>query len=560
MRLKKPCISDWIKARISITTKIALALSFLITFLITSLGASLVYGEYSLLKREFQENGWNIVHTALQFSRNYIQINNPEYLDDLVREIGTYKDVSYVAVLDAGGKVLAHTDNKQKGMVYNDKETKNAMAEKKDVIINRPAEKGKNAIMDFYSPIFNPNGSILGYFRMGIDLSGLNRNTRESALTIALICLVAIIAGINLSSLISKKILQKPLQDLTIATEKLATGDFSHKVPIRNRDELGDLAASFNTMSVNLANLIQSVKSSAADINKSAEQIIGRIQTSDCTNSRLSHTFDLLKQGASEQLSILKESINLADQLSDQTSHAMDRILQILNEVSNTAQAVESIVSAISSISLNIEDSLHSLEHAKNSLAQLESKGHSFKGTIDFFSKLQEKNIACTVHVALHAARLGATELTEAAENLHNITEESVHHINQMSSELENILKSWSETEQLLDGNLERMGVEKEALGSASESIKSVVNALLQSKNTIEEIASASYRQSAGIDSLIKNQNNIVEELTKLINKSYGTGDDTKLQTVSLHDIDSLAKKLIRMVDRLNVLSLQFKI
>ncbi len=111
-----------------------------------------------------------------------------------------------------------------------------------------------------------------------------------------------------------------------------------------------------------------------------------------------------------------------------------------------------------------------------------------------------------------------------------------------------------------MDGNLERMGVEKEALGSASESIKSVVNALLQSKNTIEEIASASYRQSAGIDSLIKNQNNIVEELTKSINKSYGAGDDTKLQTVSLHDIDSLAKKLIRMVDRLNVLSLQFKI
>jgi hypothetical protein len=45
----------------------------------------------------------------------------------------------------------------------------------------------------------------------------------------------------------------------------------------------------------------------------------------------------------------------------------------------------------------------------------------------------------------------------------------------------------------------------------------------------------------------------------KSINKSSGAGSDTKVQMESLHDIDSMAKKLIRMVDRLNVLSLQFK-
>lgn len=560
MKLKKSGSLDGIKLRISVTTKIAIALSILITFLIAAVGTSMVIRDYSLIRREFQDKGWNILHTALQFSRNYIQIGNMEFLNDLVKKIGTYKDVNYVMVLDTGGKVLAHTDDKQVGMRYNDEETRNAMAAKTDVIKIHSAEKGKPAVMDFYSPVVTPGGSIMGYFRMGIDLSGLNRHARESALSIALICLAAILAGISLASLISKKILQKPLQDLTTATEKLATGDFSYKVPIHNLDELGDLATSFNTMTVHLANLIQSVKSSAADINKSAEQILGRIQTSDRTNIRLSQTFDFLKQGTTEQVSILKQSAAFAEQLSEQTKHAMDCILQILNEVNKTTQIGERGVSAISKISTDIEDSCQSLENTRESFGQLQNKVRQLNQSLEHFSSLLEKNIACTVQVALQAARSGNTELTEAAENLHNISKESVDRIKLMFDELANIQETWLMAESSLGSNLERLEDGQEAAREAAESLEKVVRSLLQSKDIIEEIASAAHRQSSSIEEIIKSHNSIIDELTKSINKSSGAGNDTKLQTESLHDIDSQAKKLMRMVDRLNVLSLQFKV
>ncbi|MCL6480022.1 MAG: methyl-accepting chemotaxis protein [Peptococcaceae bacterium] len=342
MKLKRSGGNHCSGLRVSVATKIAVALSLLISFLMAAVGTSVFLRDQALFKKEFQEKGWNIVHTALQFTGNYLQVGNMEFLNNLVKKIGTYQDISYVMVLDAGGKVLAHTDEKQIGVMINDEEAKDAMAAKADVIKIHYNEGGKPAIMDFYSPINTAGGSTVGYFRLGVDLSAFNKYARETAVNIFTTILAAISAGIFLAATISKRILHKPLKDLTAATERIATGDFSCKVPVHKHDELGDLATAFNTMTVHLANLIQSIKSSAADINKSAEQILGRLQTSGRANTRLSQTFDLLRQGTEEQVEILKNSIAISEQLSDQSKHAMDCVLQILSEINKTTQAGES--------------------------------------------------------------------------------------------------------------------------------------------------------------------------------------------------------------------------
>jgi len=548
------------RLRLSVTTKIAIALSLLVTFLIAAVGTSVFLRDQSIFKKEIQKKGWNIVQIAAQSSGIYLQTGNMESLKNLIKTIGNYQDITYVMVLDAESKVLAHTDNRQTGSKINDKVIQEALASKADISKIRYNEQGKPTIMEFFAPINTMGGSTTGYFCLGMDLGGLNRQARETIINIILICLAANLSGISLAALITKRILKKPLQDLTAATEKLATGDFSYKVPVRFQDELGDLATAFNTMSVHLSNLIQSVKSSAMDINKSAEQILGHLQTSGRTNSRLSQTFDLLKQSTEEQVTVLKQSIALSEQLSSQSKQAMDSILQILSEVNKTTRLGESGMSAISKIAANIEESSRSLVNTRISLKELENKGLQFSKTINHFSNLLDKNNAFTVQAALQAARSGNNELARAAEELHSISEEASRQIKQMSQELAGVRNSWAAAETALGGNMERLAAGQDAVRDAGSSLEKVLQSLLQSKDIIDEIASAAQRQSTSIENIKQRQSGIIDGLLKSINKSSGAGSDTRLQMESLHDIDSLAKKLMRMVDRLNVLSLQFKV
>lgn len=545
--------------RFSITTKIAIVLSLLITFLMSVVATSVILKNQALFRTEFQEKGWSIVHTALPSSFNYLQSNNLDSLNSIIKAIGNYQDISYVMVLDEWGRVVAHTDGKQVGTKVDDEATKNLLATKSDVVKLRIDDSGKPSLMDFYAPLKNPGGSTIGYFRLGVSLAGLTTQNRQTTISILLICLAAIIAGIFLAQLITKRMLKKPFQDLTAATEKLATGDFSYKVRINSQDELGDLATSFNTMTFHLANLIHSVQSSVIDINKSAEQIIGQLQTSGRTNNKLSQTFDILKQGTEEQVAILKQSFALSEQLSDQSKNAMDGILQILSEVKKTVQVSEKGVNAISRVGGNIQQSAQSLASTKTLIRQVDEKARQFSQTIANFSELLKETNSCTVQVALEAARSGNEELTHATETLHTISEESAQRITQMSKELAGVHDTWSEAETALSSNTKSLSEGQEAVTEAGESLEKVLKSLLQSKEFIEEVASSAHRQSANIDGIIQSQSGIINGLLKSINKSTGAGSDTKVQLESLNDIDSLAKKLIRMVDRLNVLSLQFK-
>lgn len=72
---------------------------------------------------------------------------------------------------------------------------------------------------------------------------------------------LALLAGILLSRSISR-----PIRELTKATHNMANGELGQHVPIRSRDEIGELAQSFNKMSSDLAHSFNLRKQMTADI------------------------------------------------------------------------------------------------------------------------------------------------------------------------------------------------------------------------------------------------------------------------------------------------------
>ena len=551
--------NDGMGFKLSISTKIAISLCLLISFLLASVGLTMFIKDQSLIKNEFADKNWNIVHTVSPYAAGYLNARNTEALAGLVKQVGANKDVSYAAVLDSTGKVLAHTDSSQVGTKASGNNAAAALASRSDYS-GVSGDSKETQVMDFFSPIKDPAGAVAGYLMMGSDLSVVNEHIMDTIIFNTLIAVLAILTGVCLSIVLSKRILKKPLQDLTAATERLATGDFSYKVPVHKRDELGDLASSFNTMTIHLANLIQSVQSSVADINKSAEQILGQLKTSDRTNIKLSHTFDLLKHSSEEQVDILKQSISLSEQLSEQSGLMSKFMDQVLLEVDRNVHTGEEGSASVAMVVDSMDKSSQSLENTKLTAKELLEKCEQFNNSVNYFKGLTQKNTEFTVKAALLAARAGNQELAQTAEDMHTISEESSRRLDQISANLDELRSSWQDIDSALDINLNRLAGGKSSVSDVRGSFENIVKSLRASKEIVEEAASAARLQSNSIEEIMESQRGIIEELLKSVNKSTGAGSDTRLQTESLHDIDSLAKKLVRMVDRLNVLSLQFKV
>jgi len=86
--------------------------------------------------------------------------------------------------------------------------------------------------------------------------------TNQSSLYAALAAiLIALFLGIFLA-----RTFTRPLRELTTATRAMAKGALEQQVPVRSQDELGELAASFNRMSADLAQANELRRQMTADI------------------------------------------------------------------------------------------------------------------------------------------------------------------------------------------------------------------------------------------------------------------------------------------------------
>ena len=90
------------------------------------------------------------------------------------------------------------------------------------------------------------------------------RGVIEMQRTARLLALLAVLLSIGVSIFAARKITH-PLQILTQSSRALARGDFSQRVHLASRTEIGELAETFNTMSQDLEQFVEDLKRAAEE-------------------------------------------------------------------------------------------------------------------------------------------------------------------------------------------------------------------------------------------------------------------------------------------------------
>jgi HD-GYP domain-containing protein (c-di-GMP phosphodiesterase class II) len=130
--------------------------------------------------------------------------------------------------------------------------------------------KANQEMLGTYSPVTALNWAVV----VQKPRNDAYRDVIEMQGTARLLALVAVLISILVSIFAARRI-TNPLQVLTQSSRALARGDFSQRVNLWSRTEIGELAHTFNTMSDNLEHFVADLKR-AADENR--ELFMGSIQ------------------------------------------------------------------------------------------------------------------------------------------------------------------------------------------------------------------------------------------------------------------------------------------
>nr|WP_122011672.1 ATP-binding protein [Maliibacterium massiliense] len=106
---------------------------------------------------------------------------------------------------------------------------------------------------------------IVGAVFMHTKVSELKKTVGTIGRQLWISGIIAAVSGIFLILLMADH-MTRPLREMSGAAKKIAQGDFSQRVKVSSRDELGELAASFNRMSADLEGLEQMRRDFVANV------------------------------------------------------------------------------------------------------------------------------------------------------------------------------------------------------------------------------------------------------------------------------------------------------
>ncbi len=213
--------------------------------------------------------------TVKSSTRYDMLLNQRESVHRIITTIGKQEGIQKVRIFNKEGAIIVSTDPADVGRMVDKKaeacyacHAANQPLAKLDIPdrtrIFRPA--GGDRILSIINPIYNeqscwqsdchahdPGKKVLGVVDISMSLRDVDRETQAGQNRLLLFGVVAIASVSLMIYLLVNQIVLKPVHAIVAATRKVAAGDLDYKIAFNKRDEIGQLASSFNEMTQKLS-------------------------------------------------------------------------------------------------------------------------------------------------------------------------------------------------------------------------------------------------------------------------------------------------------------------
>ncbi len=253
-----------------------------IVFIIMLLGIlTTIFVQVSLTKtlsEELRERGQVISRNVAASIIESILIEDMVYVHRLVENTKkTEKDVKYIYITDATGKVLVHT--------FEGGFPVELLTVKIDLENNSHLlDTGDGIVIDFTAPIMDGRA---GFVHIGMDETSMRNKINQTSSAIITITLIVGALGV-LMAYIAGNYLTRPIRSLVKGTEEIGKGNLGYQIKTESTDEINILSKAFNEMSYNLNNSINELRESEEKYKKLVNSISDAVILIDSQNKILS--------------------------------------------------------------------------------------------------------------------------------------------------------------------------------------------------------------------------------------------------------------------------------
>jgi methyl-accepting chemotaxis protein len=382
----------------------------------------------------------------------------------------------------------------------------------------------------------------------------------------------AILLGILVAFFISRGI-SRPIAQMSKVAESIAVGDVSHNIDIKQKDEVGQLAASFQSLIEYMKGLSSAAERIAAnDLTVSVEpksdrDVLGKSFKTMVGN--LSGMIRQLGENARELVSAATEIASSSEQMSkgakdqsdqvNQVSTAVEEMTATIVESSRNAgdastaakgaadtattggQIVNESIQAMQKIALTVRQSA-------DSIAKLAKSADQIGEIIGVIDDIADQTNLLALNAAIEAARAGeqGRGFAVVADEVRKLAERTGKATGEITNMIKGIQKETGEAVHSMEAGIQVVDKGRELADQAGSSLTEIVAMAQRVTDMIQQMATAAEEQSAASEQIAKN----VEHISG-VTKETATGAEQSA---------AAAEELSRQADGLQVMVSKFRL
>lgn len=417
-------------------------------------------------------------------------------------------------------------------------------------------------------PLWNTaNDNITQLIKLVNEKAGDTSNSaldlaKQAFIAIITLTIIAVVIALVIAFVISMMI-SKPVKKISEAANQIANGDLTGEViTLRNRDELNDLAISFNTMTVNLRTMIEAVGATSEQVAASSEELQASAEQNTKASEQISEIVEELATGTSGQVDIVSRS----SQAMNEMAVGSGQIAELAQSVSESAIAAANQSAEGNVIIQDAVEQMGSVQASITSLSQLMTglgERSAEIGTItEVINGIARQTNLLALNAAIEAARAGehGRGFAVVADEVRKLAEESSTSAQRITDLVQLMQQDTFQAVTAVKENSVETQNGMEVVTKAGHAFEQILDAVNKVAGEIQEVSAGAEQMAASSDEVVKYMDEIS---TIAIGASEGTHNvsaATEEQLASMEEIAASSSSLSQMAEQLQEHVSKFKV
>ncbi|MDR3560833.1 MAG: methyl-accepting chemotaxis protein [Negativicutes bacterium] len=463
----------------------------------------------------------------------------------------------FVFLVDRQGKVVAHPDH---SMVMQ-------MTDLSGLAPVKMAISGQTGVTEYetqgarklagYSNIPLAGWGIIAQQDMDEAVAGATK-VRLAGIGFTLVAIVLAIAV----GLLAASVLTKPLLELVAVATKLSEGDLTAKAKVTSKDELGQLANTFNSMIDHLRELIRAVANTADQVAASSQQLSATSNEAEQAINQIATTMTESADGAYQQTEEVKKTLLIAANLTEVSQSAAAKAQEASALSAEMTTAAETGDSAASNAVSKINEIKEVTAATGQVVNVLDEKSKAISRIIDVISGIAGQTNLLALNAAIEAARAGeqGRGFAVVAEEVRKLAEQSQEATKRITQIIREIEEQIADAVMAIDSGRVKVDEGVDVVESAGRALQNILSQITNSIKMIQDINAASSQQLEGMQDMTRSTEQVSVIASRASASAQTAAASSEEVTASMEDIASAAQSLAIMASELQMLVARFKV